>query len=254
MTGLSAAQQWQRPDPASEFKVDSESIAFTWGRFDVPGTASFWVDQALRRDSYRRRVQREVDSADLRAQTVFCLLGGHGVTAEMAGATYVELCRRVDFDTLPTADVIEAALRTPVGLNGRMVRYRFWRQRAQRIAGALQILDQCVPPDDSRALRDWLTAVPGIGLKTASWIVRNTTGSDEVAIIDIWLVRALTRAGVFPEVWTVPRDYHRYERTFLAYADAGGVSASVLDWCIWDLGRVLLPLLPPLPDYRCREE
>lgn len=248
MTEVSVTAPWRQRDAACEVVLDGEAITFSWGRFDVPGTASFWVDQASRRDEYRRRVRVEAESTDLRSQTVFCLLGGYGVTAEMAGATYIELCRRVDLDALPTADVIAAALHTPIGLNGRAVRYRFWRQRARRIADALQIIDEHTPPEDSRALRDWLTALPGIGLKTASWIVRNTTAADDVAIIDIWLVRALTRAGVFPDGWTIPRDYYRYESAFLAYAEAGGVPASSLDWCIWDLGRVLLPLLPPAPD------
>lgn len=238
----------QRSDTVCKIDLGSESLTFSWGRFDVPGTARFWVDQAARRDAYRRRVRLEAESTDLRDQTVFCLLGGHGVTAEMARATYVELCRRVNVGARPTPSAIEAALRTPIELNGRMVGYRFPRQRAQRIAGALEALEEHAPPEEPRALRDWLTAVPGIGLKTASWIVRNATGSDEVAIIDIWLIRALTRAGVFPAGWRMPRDYRRYEHAFLAYADAGGVPASVLDWCIWDLGRVLLPLLPPLPD------
>lgn len=248
MTHTFTAPQRRQPDAACEVLLDGEAITFSWGRFDVPGTASFWVDQASRRDHYRRRVQVEVESTDLRSQIVFCLLGGYGVTTEMANATYVELCRRVDLNASPTADSIATALHTPVRLNGRAVRYRFWNQRARRIADALQILDERTPPGDTRALRDWLTALPGIGLKSASWIVRNTTGADDIAIVDIWLVRALTRAGVFPEGWSNPRDYHRYERAFLGYAEAGGVAASALDWCIWDLGRVLLPLLPPLPE------
>ena len=45
------------------------------------------------------------------------------------------------------------------------------------------------------ALRDWLLAIPGIGPKTASWIVRNRTGSSAVAIIDVHILRAGTSAG-----------------------------------------------------------
>jgi thermostable 8-oxoguanine DNA glycosylase len=94
---------------------------------------------------------------------------------------------------------------------------------------------------DPVELRGWLIGIDGIGPKTASWIVRNATGSDEVAIVDIWLVRALTAAGVFPPNWNVNRDYGRYEGAFLSYARAGATRASALDWCIWELGRSVLP-------------
>lgn len=225
-----------------------ETISFLWGRFDSPGTASFWVSQAARRNSFRDRVRAEVSSTSLQEQLVFCLLGGHGVTTEMAQATYAELCRRVDMHSSPSTALIESALQLPIQLRGRMVRYRFWRQRARRIAEALQSLKAEEAPSDPRELRDWLTTFPGVGMKTASWVVRNTTGSDDIAIIDIWVVRALTLAGVFPATWKLPRDYARYEQAFLSYAAAGGVSASVLDWCIWEMSRVLLPLMPAVPD------
>ncbi len=234
-----------KPGQACSISVGDRELSFDWGRFDSPGSARFWIDQTERR-GYIDRVRDEVEAVDLRDQTVFCLLGGHGITAEVATATFRELQRRVRLQATPDAEEIEAALRRPVRMpSGRDLRYRFWRQRAQRIAEALKFLDAGSPPSEARELRDWLMGISGVGPKTASWIVRNSTGSNDVAIVDIWLVRALTWAGVFPLDWTAHRDYFRLEAVFIAYANLGGVPPSALDWCIWEQGRALLPFLPP---------
>ena len=45
-------------------------------------------------------------------------------------------------------------------------------------------------PQEPLSLREFLLQLHGIGYKTASWIVRNFTGSDDVAIVDIHLRRA----------------------------------------------------------------
>lgn len=234
------------PDNQCHLDIDGETVSFTWGRLDALGSANFWIDQTKRHPGYSDKVSWEIETVNLRGQVVFCLLGGHGVTAEMAAATYAALTERVDLDEAPSPDDIESALLRPVLLNGRQVRYRFWRQRSKRIAEALRLLDEQSVPTEERELRDWLTLLPGVGMKTASWIVRNSTGSNKVAIVDIWLVRALTRAGVFRIEWQLPRDYRKFEAAFLGYADAGNVAAAELDWCIWELARVLLPTLPPV--------
>lgn len=75
--------------------------------------------------------------------------------------------------------------------------------------------------------------LPGIGPKTASWIVRNQTGSDEVAIIDIHVFRACVAAGIFDPNWKLPGDYWECERAFLRFAQLGQVSSAALDACIW---------------------
>jgi thermostable 8-oxoguanine DNA glycosylase len=82
-------------------------------------------------------------------------------------------------------------------------------------------------------------ALPGVGPKTASWIVRNHLGSDAVAIIDVHLLRAGVIAGVFDPRWSASRDYFLLEDLFLAWADHGGVSAAALDAVVWaDMSRL----------------
>jgi len=231
------------PSGRCRLDIGTETIEFNWGRSDGLGTASFWIDQTRRR-GYEQRVADECEGRDLRDHVVFCLLGGYGVRAESAAAAFHAIRPLIAETPQPSERDLEHALRQPLEIRpGHSVRYRFWRQRAERIAGALEHLAKNDLPSEPVRLRDHLMAISGVGPKTASWIVRNATGSDDVAIIDIWLVRALSAAGVFPTDWDVRRDYSRYEMTFLAYSNEGGVPASALDWCIWDLGRSILPHL-----------
>lgn len=156
-----------------------------------------------------------------------------------------------------------AALRGPFVIFGRAraIRYRFAAQRAMRLSEATAyFLSQGPPPRAALDLREWLLGIPGVGLKTASWIVRNQLGSDEVAIVDVHLWRAGVRAGIFPDNWRLPRDYCRFERAFLLFARVGGVPPSGLDALIWDEQRIMTSrrlqesLLPECDDYVAGEE
>ena len=75
--------------------------------------------------------------------------------------------------------------------------------------------------------------INGVGPKTASWIVRNLTGSDEVAILDIHIIRACRLMSLFPREVRLPRDYGPLEERFLKFAEGLGVGAAVLDALIW---------------------
>jgi thermostable 8-oxoguanine DNA glycosylase len=81
--------------------------------------------------------------------------------------------------------------------------------------------------------------LPGIGPKTASWIVRNWTGTDEVAILDVHVLRAGQLMGLFPREIKLPRDYGRLEQIFLEFSKALNVRASLLDAIIWREMRIL---------------
>jgi thermostable 8-oxoguanine DNA glycosylase len=83
------------------------------------------------------------------------------------------------------------------------------------------------------ALRDDLMTFVGIGPKTASWIVRNHLDSDEVAIIDVHVLRACREMNLFPEDISLPRDYVTLERKFLNFAEAINVRSSLLDAVMW---------------------
>jgi thermostable 8-oxoguanine DNA glycosylase len=89
------------------------------------------------------------------------------------------------------------------------------------------------PAESGRALRDWLVKSPGIGFKTASWVARNWLDADDVAILDIHILRAGALGGFLDETLTVERDYLDLEAQFLRFSHAIGVRPSELDAVIW---------------------
>lgn len=226
------------------FKVDGDTWEANWGRYDAFGTPAYWVDQTVRH-GYGERVMTDTLRSDLVAETVFCLLGGFGVTAEAARDAHAAVRPLVDRLIPPTASELEAVLAEPLPTTGR--RYRFPRQRAARIAAAVGDLRRTVPPSDAFALRDYLLTLHGVGPKTAAWIVRNVTGDDRMVIVDIWLQRSLTAAGVFLPAWNPARHYSRFEEAFLQYASYGAVSPAGLDLCIWEQARTFSPTAPLPP-------
>ena len=219
-----------------EFAVTGDRWHVVWGRFDSFGSPAYWINQTVR-GAYASRMSRAVGEGSLLSETIFCLLGGFGVTAESATAAHRVVMDLLDRQPTPNAREVEEVLRWP--LPAGLGRYRFPRQRSRRVAAAVMRLREGDLPTAPLALRDWLLLIDGIGPKTAAWIVRNLTGSAEVAIIDIWISRALTANGVFRPTWRIDRDYHRYEAVFLQFAAHGEVHAGALDLCIWEQARVV---------------
>lgn len=177
------------------------------------------------------------------------MLGGYGVPGPVGNAAFVALRDAGLFDPSLGEEAAAAemtrVLEAPLQVGSRRVRYRFHQQRPPRLAAALTALgawDRAADDFGDSELRDRLMQLPGVGPKTASWVVRNYRDSDEVAIIDIHIHRAGLSAGVFCADWTLPRDYDRFENAFLTWAAAGQVSAADLDAAIWRLLSTLRQL------------
>lgn len=174
-------------------------------------------------------------------EVIFCLLGGFGIKAEANIAAF-RLLKRVGVTNLKNdwaeAD-IRALLKRRLRVNGGYQRYRFPNQRARRIVLALRRLREGRTPTDPISLREYLIDFDGIGPKTASWIVRNWLCSDDVAILDIHVIRACQRIGVFYPHHRVPRDYNEMEERFIEFASAISVRPSKLDALMWSTMRKL---------------
>ena len=120
------------------------------------------------------------------------------------------------------------------------MRYRFAAQRAEYLAGALAMLPSIEEVAISDvALRNALLGLPGVGPKTASWIVRNRRASDEVAILDVHIVRACRIMGIFPHAADPVRLYFELERRFLEFCRITGSAASSMDAVMWSTMRGL---------------
>lgn len=221
------------PDPDSRIKT-----GLTWGHTEQPFTPAFWAAQThfWLRECRSESCFRLGDT--LCEEAAACLLGGHGIPAEVGLAAFERLRDQGLLDgNRHTASMILAALQRPLQVGDRQVRYRFARQKSRYLASLLQALKGCPESASDRQLRDWFISCPGIGPKTASWIVRNWRSSDEVAIIDVHLHRAGLLTGFFTLEDRLPKDYGAMEDRFLIFASAIGVRASVLDAVIWQQMR-----------------
>jgi len=181
-----------------------------------------------------------VSRRTLEEETVFCILSGFGIRAETAEAALIHLQRAGLFVTSFDRQEIETLLREPLHFaDGRRARYRFPSKRAEYIHDALRRVRAFDQIGDDLALRENLLTVRGIGPKTASFIVRNLMASDNVAILDIHVLRAGKIARIFPTNYNLARDYGRLERRFLEFSKAAQVPASILDATIWEMTRAL---------------
>jgi thermostable 8-oxoguanine DNA glycosylase len=207
-----------------------------WGAFDELLTPAFWRGQAWQHEllgTYRDLRLGRTLSEELAA----CLLGGFGMRAELGLAAFARLRERGLLVGCPSSQSLEAALSEPFIIDGRPIGYRFPRQKARYLSACLRQLEQVELHASDAALRDELALLPGIGLKTASWIVRNYRGSSRVAIIDVHILRAGRRMDLFTEDQEPQRHYRELEDAFLRFADALKVPAAKLDALMWDYMR-----------------
>jgi hypothetical protein len=208
-----------------------------WGRYEQICTPAYWASQGWMLEMDEPEHYRLGET--LAEETLACLLGGHGIPAEIGLAAYRRLLGvlRADRDALKDQAGVERLLRDPLLLNGRQVRYRFAAQKARYVAAAMAALEDIDDGIGDRALRDALVGIPGIGPKTASWIVRNWRGSDEVSILDIHILRAGAILGIFRKEWRVERHYLLLEAAYLEFARRIGIRASILDSVMWESMR-----------------
>lgn len=205
-----------------------------WGSVYAFPSPAYWKYQVLARRVQCTQICYRLGRT-LAEEVGACLLGGHGIPASVGLAAYEHLKNRGAFDgDAPDETKLLAWLGEPIKHGDKMIRYRFAKQKARYLAVALSKLEHEPAPNGSgRNLRDWLLDVPGIGYKTASWIARNWLGADDVAILDIHILRAGRLGGFFTEGLTVERHYLEIEERFIAFSSGLDVRASELDAVIW---------------------
>lgn len=205
-----------------------------WGRVEAFPSPAYWAYQVYARRILGHTVNYKLGTT-LKEEVGACLLGGHGIPASVGLAAFRHVKQKGAFlDEPPTEPVLLEWLREPLAVEGRQVRYRFAVQKARYLSAALSRLALEEPPLASgKALRNWLLASPGIGPKTASWVARNWLDADDVAILDIHVLRAGLLGGFFSKGLTVERHYLALEEQFLRLSQGLGVRASELDALIW---------------------
>ena len=222
------AVQVELPDAAAEVMP-----GVAWGAVEAFPTPAYWAYQVLARRVIGSTIRNRLGN-DLREEVAACLLGGHGIPAEVGLAAFARLRERRALDDGAGFDMLHQLLSEPLQVAGRSIRYRFAAQKAKYVHEAMcRLATERAPMDSGRQLRDWLTEMPGIGLKTASWIARNTLDADDVAILDIHILRAGALAGFFDPSLTVERHYRVLEERFIEFSQCLQVRPSELDSVIW---------------------
>lgn len=218
---------------------DEVVLGVQWGEPWALFTPAYWASQlwmsgynGVSHSPYKAR-------GSLNEEIVFCMLGGYGITAELATAAF-EACR--DSQLISQLDASEDAwleqLMKPLHINDRQQHYRYPNQKARFLAGAMAYLQEhTVERLKGKELRDNLLNIRGIGLKTAGWVTRNYCDSDEVAILDIHLVRAGLLCNLFSPSQRIERDYFEMESRFIQFCHALNARPAVLDCLIWDQMR-----------------
>lgn len=245
---------------ADEFTVslpdaDTEVMrGVRWGEPCALFTPAYWYTQYVMRDISQSPIRHRIGQT-VAEELAACLLGGHGVPAEVGNAAFERLKQEGLIQELcDDSAALENALYKPLQIGNRRIRYRFWKQKAQYLAAAFHHLRVAeLPLENAVELRNRLMTFPGIGPKTASWIVRNWMNSDAVAILDIHIVRAGVLMNLYRPGEQVERHYLQMEEKFVTLANKLSVPTSDLDALIWSMMRTTPRLVARLlADLRLR--
>ena len=189
---------------------------------------------------------------ELKHELLFCLLGGFGVSYEHGRSAATVVGRLDPFAagwgddelTQEIAQVLILPQFEPRRRNGSLRSYRFPKRKAAVIVRARRwLLDnasiavQLQAMCTSKERRDFLQGCPGIGPKTASWLLRNLGLGSDLAIIDVHILRALAESGRVPEDTRLPRDYDAAERAFLDWCDELHAPPAAFDLFVWHWQR-----------------
>jgi thermostable 8-oxoguanine DNA glycosylase len=149
--------------------------------------------------------------ASLTRELLFCLLGGFGVSYEQNRSAAAVLETFSPFDSTLSDTQLRRALTAeltrpqfePRRSDGNLRRYRYPVRKAELIVEArgwlrerADLLARLTELPDGAARREVLCGCPGVGPKTASWLLRNIGLGADVAIVDVtWNVRCRPQAG-----------------------------------------------------------
>lgn len=217
-----------------QIKLTNPLLEFPLGSPDVFGTAAYWIYQWTLSPQMANSSGR-----DLLEESIYCMLGGYGMTAEVSNAYYYKITNSSGTLTSLTSTKIEEILRTPINLNGKKIKYRYPKMKSEYIGEAIPQISELAKANISPSkLRDELVKIRGIGLKTASWIIRNHFGSTSVAVVDIHLLRAGIIAGFLKKEWKPEKDYHLIENAYLEFCNKFNLSPGGFDLLLWNQMRL----------------
>jgi N-glycosylase/DNA lyase len=215
---------------------------------------SLWIEFG---DQYVRRVQRPLtlvtDPLAIH-ELIFCLLGGYGVSYELGLSATRRIVTLKPLSNAWAASDLGQRVEYELGLaqfeprraDGSLRRYRFPHERARRVVAAIEwvrkldvsLYGYLSSFDCEYARREALIRCPGIGLKSASWLLRNLGLAHNLAVLDIHVTRAIITAGRIAEV-SLPRDYVAVEREYIRWCEEIHAAPAAFDLMLWECQRWL---------------
>ncbi|MGO9762372.1 MAG: hypothetical protein ACLP1Q_14040 [Solirubrobacteraceae bacterium] len=185
----------------------------------------------------------------IRRELLFCLLGGHGVPYELNLSASDLLWERGLFrHWRPNPHTLESELSReqfmPERRDGTPRRYRYPRRAAGLLSQAGRWLAHNSPLFEALALlagerdrRQLLCECPGIGPKSASWLLRNCGLAHELAILDVHVLRMMRESGRMAEHDGGGSDYEALEQTFVSWCRELGAEPAGFDLLLWEFSR-----------------
>ena len=188
----------------------------------------------------------------------FILLGGFGITYELNKSGLKCLKQKgylvnslydTDENVITTSKRLREEFNTkqfePRTTMGEFRKYRFIESKSITIAKAGNWLwGECMwdlvnhlKNIDGKVTREWLCTCPGIGMKSASWFLRNVGINEDYAVLDIHVLRFMERLGICVPQMVTEKTYIHLEGILKNICDQIGVALGRMDYLLWILGR-----------------
>ncbi|ANH66674.1 hypothetical protein [Mitsuaria sp. 7] len=199
-----------------------------WGAVEEFPTPAYWTQQAL---AHRLEAAPPAASGRSLAEEVGAsLLGGPGIPAAVGLAAFARIRERGAFVQPGVCELtLTAWLSEPLDVDGKALGFRFAAPKAKHLAAVMPALLSAPDFEAGQDLRNWLMELPGVGPKTASAIVRGWSASEDVALLDVHLLRVGQVIGLFSRKLTVERHYLEAEARLLKLCAAMDVRPSELE-------------------------
>lgn len=150
-----------------------------------------------------------------------------------------------------TPDALRETLAAPLSVEGRQVRYRFARSKAQQLSEAHAAINaqsgglsaKLESFDNGEHARRWFVQhAPGLGPKQASMFLRNTGMTYDLAVLDRHVVEYMDYVGLHVagrnSTTSSLAGYTSREAVLKSYAQGLGMAVGLMDWAIWIVMRV----------------
>ncbi|MGE7273609.1 hypothetical protein ACQKK5_19360 [Brevibacillus panacihumi] len=188
----------------------------------------------------------------------FVLLGGFGISYELNISALQILKLQGLFEERYYQDknslnFIENKIReefskqqfAPTTSNGQPRKYRYIETKPRTISNAgYWLWENCqwklydkLQNMNTTESRMWLCSCPGIGMKSASWFLRNTGFSEDCAVFDVHIIRFLDYLGFNTPNPLTEKMYLYLEDALRKECRNAGVSLGKMDYLLWLLSR-----------------